>query len=122
MRTRADDVTPRDAVRSAQAAVERAERCHGGDALTDALSAATDALNAAAGMLERSTDQRSAFTLHAGWYVRDAATVLWDATQRQRHMNAGERDPVRYDVALLPLDIARRALSAAACALDEGEA
>lgn len=104
------------AVRTAREAVERAQRCHGGDALTEALVSVTNALNAAATMLARATDPRSAFVLHASWYVSDAAGVCWDAVQRQRHLDGGGRDPVRYAPAL---DIARRALSAAMSALDE---
>ena len=122
MSNQAHEVTPRDAVRRAQEAVQRAERLIGDEARADALSAVTDALNAAAGALERSTDPRVTFGQYAAWYVRDAAAVVWDATERQRHINAGGRDPVRYDVALLPLDIARRALLAAAYALDAADA
>ena len=108
----------RDAVRRAQAAVERAERCIGGDALADALSATTEALNAAAGILERSPDPRVGHALYAGWYLRDAAAVVWDATQRHRYLDEHGRDPVRFDVTAVPLDMARRALLAAAYALD----
>ena len=112
-------MTPRDAVRRAQEAVHRAERVTGGEARADALSAVTEALNVAAGALERSTDPRSA---RAGaWYIRDAAAVVWDATERQRHINAGGRDPVRYDVALLPLLMAEHALTAAREAIETAD-
>ena len=111
----------RNAVRRAQGAVERAASAIGGDALADALSAATDALNAAASALERSANPHIKYPLHLKWYFRDAAAAVWDATQRQRHLDANGHDPVRYDVTLRPLDMARRALHAVTYALDAAE-
>ena len=45
--------------------------------------------------------------------------MVWDATQRHRHLDEHGRDPVRFDVTVVPLDMARRALLAAAYALAE---
>jgi hypothetical protein len=53
----------------------------------------------------------------------DAAAVVWDAWQRETHASRGTPDPVRYDVAELPLMAAEHALAVAHHALthDDGE-
>jgi hypothetical protein len=99
-----------------EAAVEAAEHGRGTDALTDALEAVTAALGDLAATLEGSTDLRLARL--PAWYARDAEAVTRDATHRHRLIAAGERDPVAYDVARLPLRVARHAVVAAAEALD----
>lgn len=115
----------RDAVQRAQSAVQRAQECQrAGDpiTLTEALIATADALSSAADALTRATDNTTG--MHAimtrriaAWYLRDASAVMWDAAERQRHVAAGGRDPVRYAPALLPLEIARRAVTAALTAI-----
>ena len=59
----------------------------------------------------------------AAWYAADAAAVVWDAWQRETHASRGTPDPVRYDVAALPLMAAEHALAVAHHALepDAGE-
>jgi hypothetical protein len=85
----------------------------------DALPPATEADRTAAG----DGDALDAWRTVAAWYAADAAAVVWDAWQRETHASRGTPDPVRYDVAALPLMAAEHALAVARHALtpDDGE-
>jgi hypothetical protein len=127
--------TPTEALAAADAALAnaRATRAPNGGHVAaqlealEVLAARLGDLGLALDALPPATDPDGealdAWRMAAGWYVADAAAVVWDAWQRETHASRGAPDPVRSDVAALPLMTAEHALAVAHHALepDDGE-
>jgi hypothetical protein len=121
----AADAALAEARATRRAAREAPERLDALEALADRLrdlGLAIDALPPATDP-DGGGEALDAWRLAAAWYAADAAAVVWDAWQRETHASRGTPDPVRYDVAELPLMAAEHALAVAhhALAPDDGE-